>query len=230
MSNLLLDNFHVTTLSNGRKTIKVYELVHVAPQAFYDVVKKLVDEDKGNGFVTHIEGIKKTSKTPASISDVYRNLSKALGVANQVDGLNKNLDNPINHDRSWDDFTFAQRKALTVTFFTISVFTKIIEKIPEGDEKDKFVSDFFNQVVEEDVKSREEKLEESNFVGKLARNIILSDNVTINRSVHAAQYAFYDARNVSLLWGKAHAEEIIDWLTSVGYKVEKTEAYSELVD
>lgn len=196
------NHFPVITMENDKNhIIKVYSMIHIAPQSFYNGIEKQLNSDYENDYVIHMEGVSGGNLT---LKESYSRIAQAIGVTTQYELL-KDLDF-IKHDMTYDDLSWINQKRLHVICKMASRSAEIVEKNEKIQEK------FREQLQSEDMKNSD---------SGLVKNILLGNSITTERSYYAAYKAIEDDRNVSLVWGKAHAEEIVETLMKNGYHMKE---------
>lgn len=234
--------YHCYTLTNGDHVVKLYEVAHVAPIKMYNNVLDGLEQDKKNGHIVHLEGIKfaKKHKDDSSLIDLYRMIAENTGNAMQLDHIKPTMEGFVNKDYTDKNFNMLQK----IRIKNIRRFAKLVVKVLEKEdllienaapeEKEKLLKKkahhvlifnryLYNKLGKEEIKP--------SLVHKLFG---LNSHLTLGRSLHATREAMKETQDVSLVWGKAHSREIREELLANGYDQVRTtviiDTYNELLE
>ena len=195
------NQYPIITMKKDDHVVKLYSMIHVAPESFYDDVYKGVSQDISNGFVVHMEGIK---DSPFKKHSMYQEIADTLGFAMQSVLFSKFEFKKL--DYTYDQLPFSDKVRINIARKILDLF---IDELKENERLQNSIKDHYY----DDFPKKERKT--------ILDKIIQGKTITTARSLHAAQQALLDDSNVSLLWGRGHSEEIVNFLLNHGYKVEK---------
>lgn len=196
------NQYPIITMRKNNHIIKVYSMVHIAPESFYNDIYSHVSQDINSDFVIHMEGIK---ESPFKENSLYQDLADEIGFSMQSVLFQKFEFKKL--DYTYDQFPLIDKIRINIARRALK---KLIEEIKENERIQNSIKNFYY-----DDHPRKES--------SILRKIIFGKTITTARSNHAAQQAILDTSNVSLLWGKGHVEEIVTFLINHGYKIEKEE-------
>lgn len=199
------NQFPIITMNKDEHTIKLYSMVHVAPKTFYDDVYEHISKDVENGFAIHMEGVK---GYPDKNIYLYKDIADVLGFITQYDLLKKIEFKIV--DYTYDQLPYIDKLRIKGIR---KMLDRFFENLKENEDLQKTVKDRYVD---------DSPIRKQTFIDK----IIQGTTITTARSHHAAQQAILDDKNVSLIWGRGHNEEIVDFLIEHGYSIEKEEIIS----
>lgn len=182
------ERYRLHTLTKGKKSIRVYEMVHIGPSEFYEKRQAAWERDYRRGWDIHCEGMR---GAPFSLQDVYAKIAHHLGFVSQP---KPNVPHKV-HDLTYQDFGILSRLKVRGLYYVLNLFGKLICMGDPKTMKDQFM-----------------KTMESGD-GPDDRFRFLLDK----RNKHAVQAALATPRNVSMIWGAMHAPGIITLLLAEGY-------------
>lgn len=187
------------------KIVKIYAMIHIAPQEFYDSRYSMIYDDYMKDYAIHHEGIKNISKSKANSNKpknkAYNNIAKIIHFDNQ-----KIPDYCINNvgKAKVSDVDFSDFKKITQLFIKcIPIMLKIVSILIEKTNKQLELQEALVSISETE---REVLLPR-----------LISKDILDKRNHYAIQEALKEDGNVSLVWGKAHLSGMIKILESHGY-------------
>ena len=199
-------NYRVSILRHptSHHTIKFYEMVHIAPQSFYDFRNEELKKDIADGFVVHHEGVKNVPEMDGNLMEGYQMIAQALGWEAQ-----KKPDYPFKQvDIAWEEMSFIPRQiVLKLSGFTHWLGKKLMEAREEEDLK--LIDEIKASLLAGEGKK-------PTFASKLIGSFLLT-----KRNKIAIEGALSASDNVSLVWGAAHAPGIIKGFSEAGYELRK---------
>lgn len=204
-----IDQYKTYTMINqNNKTIKIHEMIHIAPKEFFEKKQRDFDNDLAYGFVLHHEGIQNVPKkdNDLSLMESYRKIAQALKFTVQE----KPTQNVEYYDISWNDMNIAERTLI-----------RSIEKIVK----------FAAKQLEKNVTKHNELAEELRHSILTMKNNLDNNNTSLlqkafsgfivtKRNKIAVEHALSESKDVSLIWGAAHAPGIIQLLKKSGYALQ----------
>lgn len=185
--------FRLFTLTKGRKSIRLYSMIHIAPAEFFEARQAAWERDYRRGWVIQIEGMR---GMPFDLKEVYAEVAEVLGCVVQP---RPRVPFEV-HDLTYQDFTFKDRFKMRSLHAVLKTFARIIKLADPEQMQETFFS-----------KSHEPT---DQIEGKLR---FLLDR----RNQRAVDGALGTPRNVSMVWGVAHVPGIISLLQEQGYTLAK---------
>lgn len=190
---------HYRHIASGH-LIKIYEMVHIAPESFFAKRLKQWEDDVAAGFVLHHEGV---AGVPADVPlrEGYLKIAEALGWKAQEKP-------PLpfkNADVTWEEMPRATQLFMKgVSKAVLWVGEKLLEDVKDGEGK--HVEDLREKVLKKE-------LETKGLLGFALRSFLLH-----RRNALAVTAALAENSNVSMIWGAAHAEGMGAIFLKEGYE------------
>lgn len=188
---------HELYSSYFHKTVKIYEMVHIAPQEFYDMRDKQFSEDVDNGYALQIEGMQ-IGERARPLHDSYRKIAKKIGYVMQ----SKPKISFTVSDVHLHNLSFIEKEKL---FFMIKIVSALFS-FADRNVSDVKMREVIDSLIEEPIPK-----------SKLS---FLTDELLLNkRNKIAVKAAINTPGNISMVWGKAHAEGLIHLFKVNGFVV-----------
>lgn len=190
---------HYRHIASGH-LIKIYEMVHIAPESFFAKRLKQWEEDVAAGFVLHHEGV---VGVPADVplKEGYLQVAEALGWKMQ-----KLPPLPFrNVDVTWEETPQATKLFIKgVSKMVLWLGEKLLADVKEGQEK------YADELREKILKN---ELETKGLLGFALSTFLLQ-----RRNALAVAAALEENSHVSMIWGAAHAEGMGATFLKQGYE------------
>lgn len=191
-------------LSNGTKSIVIYEMIHLAPVAFYEHLQAWWKRDHSNGMVIHLEGVTGMGEVGERYRDTTIKLAHILGFVTQpkpeVPWERKDI--------TFTDLTPRQQRKIK---FLLTYFNKTINYLIDAGTAKEVFADMIKNI-----------WAEPNVFQRIIRAVLLSpfnDALLDVRNKVAVMHALDTDKNVSMVWGKLHAPGVIRLLEDQGYEL-----------
>lgn len=234
---------HTLVQEHTGKIIKIHEMSHVAPASFYEKKNREIKEDYDAGMEIHQEGVnmKRSAQKPrrTPLGDSYKKVAELLGMTAQAAPAVPHKVNDIS-DQTMSRAEKVQMKAFLGVAETLS--DKLARAIENQQDREKIIEKVQITVLMQHFDMMAGKGFPNTVLFKLFDALVLN-----RRNEHAAAAALSTPKDVSLVWGKAHAPGLIDLFERSGYVLtsdtrwkdvvrrleeddEKTETTGEIVD
>lgn len=215
---LFTKHLKVHTLVNGRtgKVIKIHEMIHIAPESFYEQKNEEISRDHKKGMVIHQEGVRLQEQVNQEFGSGYKKLAELLGMTHQSRPV---VPHQIK-DVSWENLSPFELKKFRVVAkvaaLGIGLITSRIENAPEESRADVVdaVKDSFLSVLSSRANTVGPEKGTTKHKGLVG---LVSGMLIDKRNDVAAAEALSTPESVSLVWGKAHAPGLIDTFIRSGY-------------
>ena len=198
------------------KTIVIYGVPHFADKTFYETVAEMIHEDSqvlrgddGAGYVVHVEGVTPHhGDEPWDFSHVKQRVCEITGLVPQNELLGE-IDDYEVVDISWEGLSrWAKKKVRN----DIKSLSDMVVKISTMNPDERFYASMMlkKRILKEPSQKR----------WSVAASLIPGVRQMMRgRSRFAAKYADLDPRNVSMVWGGAHVEDMVKYLRRRGYRI-----------
>lgn len=188
--------FKYHTLTNGSKTIKICGVRHVAPQEEFDALALSVGHDYSHlRHSIHLEGVKMPDKYAKGLTKMYSNLADIIGQK-----LQPKPSVPYTvYDATYGDLPLSSKLTLRVLLSVVSAVGTLMDNPKHRDS----LREGFQKAMETPTNPK---------MPKIFQKVLLDD-----RNKIAVKHALKDPKNVTLIWGMAHAPGIIELLEKEGY-------------
>lgn len=191
--------FPIFTMKKNDHIIKLYSMVHIAPEEFFDITYGKLANDVENDFIIHHESAAKVVDVDATM---YASIASHLDLMDQGTYLMnsgiyiKKVDLPASSYTNRD-------------IFRLNIIVRMLDAVDEqfNRSKDK----------EKDRKKFKEMVFFYDHKPSLLQYFLIGTTITTERSNYAAKKAMEETGNVALVWGKAHIKEIAEELLKNGY-------------
>lgn len=240
----------ITMKNTAGKTIKIYQMVHVAPKFFYENVEKSLREDLEKGYTVHLEGVKANRKKTPQEKDIMQAYAKLADLINRQMSKCKhhggsheqctnnffpimrqpkflgfqgtNTDNVASYDISMDNMTKLSKIRLASAAFVINTAMDNMADEKNGEKFEETKEEFLKFFIEDMLRKGTIKGEKpKGIASKVFAAFFSMESLHTKRNDIAIGAALAEKRNVSLVWGKAHAPEFVRILGEAGYKAVK---------
>lgn len=204
--------------------IVLQEMIHIAPQSFYDHRKKQWEQYDKDNYTILIEGVQNTPEEFKQLNELYKKMALFLGFTLQPKP-EKYTPGDIDYNTIPEDYkkTFHNlMKDLNIdkSKKDIEKFTKIYNNLSQS-KKYSFTDKIFYWVFTKFINKNRKRIIESNpekLIYKYSKFIKnYNDFMVRYRNEHAVNIAVDNDNNVVLPWGKAHIKGMIDLLIKNGY-------------
>lgn len=197
--------FKTHTLTKDNHIIKLYEVIHVGPASLYADISARIQDDYNSKFVIHHEGVKMPENKFKNFRRLYPMLAKASG-------------------RELQPKPCVPYEIKDVEYKNLALGGKMVLHYIEGISKLLFfIHDLDPEAGDRRIKEVIKESEAKSPTKSMADNSKLLKLLGGKREVVASKAAMSESKNVSMIWGRAHAPNFIRIFTKAGYKVSKVE-------
>lgn len=198
------------------KTIVIYGVPHFADKTFYETVTEMIHEDSqalgsdnGAEHVVHVEGVSPCPDGESwDFSHVKQRVCEITGLVPQ-DELLDEIDDYEVVDISWEELSRWAKKKVD---HDVRRLSDVVAKISTMNPDERLYASMMlkKRILKEPSQKR----------WSVAASLIPGvRQIMKGRSRFAAKYADLDPRNVSMVWGGAHVEDMVKYLRRRGYRI-----------
>lgn len=204
--------------------IVLQEMIHIAPQSFYDHRKKQWEQYDKDNYTILIEGVQNTPEELKQLNSLYEKMAHFLGFTMQP-----KPEKYIPGDIDYNNIPEEYKKMLHNIIKELDI-DKNIKEINRIDTKIKKLSQsrkysfidkmIYNLIMKAFNKSKKKivSTDPENIIYKYSKFMKKYNDFMVNyRNNHAINLAINNDNNIVLPWGKAHISGMIELLIKNGY-------------
>lgn len=204
--------------------IILQEMIHIAPQSFYDHRKKQWEQYSQDDYVFLIEGVQNTPEELKNLNSLYETMASFFGFTMQP-----KPEEYVPGDIDYNNIPEEYKKMLHNIIKELDIDKNIkdinridtkIKKLSQS-KKYSFIDKMIYNLIMKAFKKSKKKIvstDPDSIIHKYSKFMKKYNDFMVNyRNNHAINLAINNDNNVVLPWGKAHIKGMIDLLIKNGY-------------